>query len=418
MTEMSKDRSQGGTSQGTPRRMSRRRFVGLAALMALSAGGLGLLLVEGALRAFVPVTDISTTFYDPVTGPRMAPNQSGRWIIGDYVNSPFHFNAQGWNHTDDYVIRKPPGTVRVCMVGDSQVESLQVRCEEAMYSVAERRMAAAGKPAQWYAFGNSGWGTAQHTQVIQHYVLDYQPDVVILLFVQNDPFDCSPYLVKLSPYSPWYWLDESEALAYRPPAFWQASKLGRLALMSAAYRYFFPQKHVFQRHTQTRSVGGLPLMEGITDAKDEQVPGLAKLTLRERQAMTWKLIAALLAKNRDECARRGARFAVAFRGWSDEIEQPLGSKFGPVPPKEEDPFCLDGPRFSEMGREQVGPICERLGIPYLDLTEGLMAAPKGGRSSRFPDDNHLSAAGHEAAGVALAGFVESILASPGLPQDR
>lgn len=374
-----------------------------------SACVLGFLLVEGALRAFFPVTDIARTFFDPTIGPRMMPNQSGRWVIGDYINSPYRFNKQGWNHAEDYVIPKPANTARVCIVGDSQVESLQVKNEEAMFAVAEREMTRSGRAAQWYSFGNSGWGTAQHTEVIRHYVLDYRPDVVILLFVQNDPFDFSPYLVRVAPQVPSYWFDQRGELVFRPPAFWTPSMLGRIALSSAAYRYFFPQKHVFERHRPGRSVGGLPLMEGITNASDEQVPGMAKMSLRERQAMTWKLIEAILARNRDECARRGSRFAVAFRGWSDEIEQPLGSKFGPVAQGSEDPYCLDGPRFSEMGREQVGPICERLGIPYLDLTAGLIEIAKSGRSTRFPDDNHLSAAGHEGAGGALCRFVEGIL---------
>lgn len=105
----------------------------------------------------------------------------------------------------------------------------------------------------------------------------------------------------------------------------------------------------------------------------------------------------------------GARFAVAFRGWSDEIEPPPGSPFGPIPPTEEDPCCLAGPRLSEMGREQVGPICQRQGIPFLDLTRSLIGVAKSDRSTRFPDDNHLSAAGHEGAGKALAAFVGEIL---------
>lgn len=86
----------------------------------------GLLVVEGVVRAFLVVTDLPVTFYDPVTGPRVAPNQSGRWVIGDYIDSPYRFNRQGWNNAEDYVIPKPGNTVRVCMVGDYQIESLQV----------------------------------------------------------------------------------------------------------------------------------------------------------------------------------------------------------------------------------------------------------------------------------------------------
>lgn len=85
-----------------------------------------------------------------------------------------------------------------------------------MYSVAERQMSTNGRRAQWYPFGNSGWGTSQHTEVIRHYVLDYRPDVVILLFVPTDPFDCSPYLVQIVPQSPMYWLSGDGELRFRP----------------------------------------------------------------------------------------------------------------------------------------------------------------------------------------------------------
>ena len=62
-----------------------------------------------------------------------------------------------------------------------------------------------------------------------------------------------------------------------------------------------------------------------------------------------------------------------------------------------------------MGREQLGPIAERLGIPYLDLTDPLREmVARTGKSHCFPDDYHYGAVGHAAAGEALATFVESI----------
>src|SRR5207247_6224380 len=116
----------------------------------------------------------------------------------------------------------------------------------------------------------------------------------------------------------------------------------------------------------------------------------------------------LLRAARDECSRRGATFALTFCGWATDIDRPLTGASSPVPPKEVDPYCLQD-RLSEMGREQLGPIAERLGIPYLDLTEPLREmVARTGKSHRFPDDNHYSAAGHAAAGEALATFVESI----------
>ena len=121
-------------------RIPRRRrilamLITVAAALFLSVG-----VMEIFFRVFIPVTDVPFYFWDPVIGPRRAPNQTGRRIIGNYRNTRYHFNVQGWNHPKDYVVAKPAGTRRVCLVGDSFVESLHVNPEETMFAVAERRM--------------------------------------------------------------------------------------------------------------------------------------------------------------------------------------------------------------------------------------------------------------------------------------
>jgi lysophospholipase L1-like esterase len=64
-----------------------------------------------------------------------------------------------------------------------------------------------------------------------------------------------------------------------------------------------------------------------------------------------------------------------------------------------------------MGREMVAPICGRLAIPYLDLTAALQTeVRRTGRSHTFVDDMHFNAAAHEAAGKALAEWVEGMWA--------
>jgi hypothetical protein len=123
------------------------------------------------------------------------------------------------------------------------------------------------------------------------------------------------------------------------------------------------------------------------------------------------LIESLLKTIRDECRLRGARFALAFRGWAEEIDSPIRPETLTEVPRDEDPCCL-GKRAREMGREQLAPISARLGIPYLDLTEPLRAAvAKNHKSHRFPNDNHYSALGHAAAGKALAAWAEELLAA-------
>src|SRR5262245_47918951 len=115
---------------GTPVRTRSR--AGAALMTAALAFITGTALLEVVLRLFVPVTDVAVTMFDPVLGPRIAPNQGGNWIAGQFINARYHFNAQGWNHPRDYEIARPANTIRVCIVGDSQVESLQVDPSETM----------------------------------------------------------------------------------------------------------------------------------------------------------------------------------------------------------------------------------------------------------------------------------------------
>lgn len=115
------------------------RKIGMSARIMVIAFGmvLGLGLLELGFRFFVPVTDVAYQFGDPLLGPRGIPNQTGVNRTGQTMNARYRFNAQGWNHTRDYVIQKPVGTRRICIVGDSQVESIQVVVDKTMYAEAE-----------------------------------------------------------------------------------------------------------------------------------------------------------------------------------------------------------------------------------------------------------------------------------------
>lgn len=376
---------------------------------------IAILMVEVGLRLFIPVTDVPFYFWDPAIGPRREPNQEGV-LITPSSRARYHFNAQGWNHEKDYVVPRSPGTLRIALVGDSQVESLQVDLNQAIFTVAERRMNRQDRPVQWYAFGVSGFGTSQEYEVIRRYALDYRPDVVILLFVQNDPFDSSPYLVDTGPYFVIYSLDKYGKLVWSFPArVWRPARWRRLAAGTAIGRYLWVQQMLGQRleswfsGAERRSgVGGLPLREPA-DVPGVPVAGPTGMSMKERERETWALIEALFRAARDECRMRGTIFGVAFRGWPADIDAPLGRKPERPLPTDEDPYCLNA-RVSEMGREFVGPIAGRLGIPYVDLTEALRAqVVRTGKSHRFLHDNHYNALGHRAAGEALAEFAEEML---------
>ena len=206
--------------------------------------------------------------------------------------------------------------------------------------------------------------------------------------------------------------DGAGELAHIFPAPWEPVWWRRLSAQSAMVRYFMVQQGLqgyFRRGRSPKGIGGHPLREMVEGASGAIVPGLANMPLEERQKTTWMMIEALLKAIRDESDHRGARFALVFRGWAEEIDSPIAPEEIVKVPREADPYCL-GKRAREMGREQLAPIAARLGIPYLDLTDPLQAAVgKTGESHRFPDNNHYSAAGHAAAGEALAAWAEEIL---------
>jgi hypothetical protein len=410
MTTLTEDSQQAQPSRTPPSRQ-RAMLAFVITIMGVCLLGVGAL--EIGLRIFVPITDCYWFFWDPIVGPRIKPNQQGRRIKGRAVDCTYRINAQGWNNAADYVHAKPPGSRRVCIVGDSQIESLQVNPDEALYHVAQKIMSRPDRPVQWYSFGNSGWGTNIEYEIVRHYCLDYQPDLVILLFVQNDPFDTSPYVVDVSPFRPVYYLDEQGQLVLVPPSSdWRPNELVRFASYSGLFRYFMFQRQLYDRlkgiETTRAGIGGLPLMADGSANQAVPIPGRAQMSFEQRQQKTWELTEKLLVAMKTECNRRGATFAIAFRGWTEDIDASIAGKPFIPQPKKEDPLCLVS-RWSEMGREMVSPIAQRNGIPYLDLTDVLKAQViRTGKPHVFEDDMHFNREAHDAAGRAMAAWVEGL----------
>ena len=142
-----------------------------------------LLLAEAALRILGIDLNPHNEFYG-CCGRRSAPNSSF-WYSSEarvFVTN----NSRGFRDRE-HAVKKPPGTLRIAVLGDSFAEALQVPLAETFWSVVERELATCpqrqGRTVEVLNFGVSGYGTTQQLQVLRHEGWQYEPDIVLLAFL-------------------------------------------------------------------------------------------------------------------------------------------------------------------------------------------------------------------------------------------
>jgi hypothetical protein len=147
----------------------------------------GLALAEGSLRLLGLSWPV---FYrpDPILGEVPIPGAEG-WDRSE--NAVFvRFNEHGMRDRPRS-LPKPPGTLRIALLGDSYVEAKQVDLEETVGAVLERELdlcpSLEGREVEVLNFGVSGYGTTQALLMFRERARKFAPDIVILgFFVGND----------------------------------------------------------------------------------------------------------------------------------------------------------------------------------------------------------------------------------------
>jgi len=135
-------------------------------------------------------------------------------------------NAEGWFRSEgnayirissdglrdrEHTRSKPPGTLRIAVLGDSYAEALQVPMDQTFWSVMEKALGDCLKPSRRVEvinFGVSRFGTAQELMMLRSRVWEFDPDIVLLAFTsQNDVTDNSRELAQ-DPERPYFLLRE------------------------------------------------------------------------------------------------------------------------------------------------------------------------------------------------------------------
>lgn len=140
---------------------------------------LGLVAAEIGLR-IARISYPSLYEEDGELGDRLRPGAEG-WTHGE-GGSYVRINSDGMRDRE-HSIAKPPGTLRIAVLGDSFAEALAVPTEKTFWAVLERQLSACtGRKVEALNFGVSGYGTAQELIMLREHAWKYNPDIVLLAF--------------------------------------------------------------------------------------------------------------------------------------------------------------------------------------------------------------------------------------------
>src|SRR5581483_6519252 len=109
------------------------------------------------------------------------------WNVGENENY-VKINSRGL-HDREHSLQRPPDTLRIAVIGDSETEAVQVPLEQAYFSVAERELNArlpAGHPkVEVISFGVGGYGLGPQYLTVKNHIWQYDPQIVLVA----DPMD-------------------------------------------------------------------------------------------------------------------------------------------------------------------------------------------------------------------------------------
>lgn len=124
---------------------------------------------------------------DPQIGTVHMVNKSITWRKEGYARSYLHSNGL---REAGITEAKPAGVYRIILLGDSQVEGVQVALKDTAGQLLENRLTTElGRPVQVLNFGVSGYSTVQEYLLMKREVFKYSPDMVLMGYDSRDMFE-------------------------------------------------------------------------------------------------------------------------------------------------------------------------------------------------------------------------------------
>lgn len=145
------------------------------------------LLAVEALLAVAGLGEEELFHLDKQLGTMHMTNKSITWRKEGYAHS--YLNADGMREPG-LTIAKKPGVYRIALLGDSQIEAIQVPLEKSWGKLLEKNLTEKlHRPVEVLNFGVSGYSTVQEYLLMKRQVFKYQPDLVIMGYDGRDMFE-------------------------------------------------------------------------------------------------------------------------------------------------------------------------------------------------------------------------------------
>ena len=362
--------------------MRRRLRAGCVdALLALGAVVLALGGVEVGLRLFYP-QPLGVWHQDEdglaLHRPRLVTYlpQFGHVVS---INS---FGMRDREHT----VRKPAGTYRILVLGDSFLEALQLPFEASFPSVLEAQLGkTAGRPVEVVNASVSGWGTDDELMYLEKYGAPWEPDLILIaMTLHND--------VKDNLRERFHTLVNG-TLTDRPRHA-PSSNESRLVELKG---FLASRSHAYQLFVRSRRLGERRI-EG--EQLSAHVEDLFQPTLSPELARGLELTRLLLDRITGIAAERKARIALVLLPLALQVT-------GEVPRGRVQTVGTTAARDLDRPQRLMRGIAQRVGADVIDLLpefRGWNAA--GGPSLFLAGDGHWNESGHRlAAGVVASELV-------------
>ena len=285
----------------SPQRSAQNRSVYRALVakctLLIVATGCALLACEILLRVFVTQETKRLAIYDAELGWRGRPNGSGVYLRKkDDIRVPFRYNNIGFR--DEDLNTKPAGGNRVLLLGDSFVESLEVKYEDTFQDILEQRLQARqGAGADVVIIASQGYSTAQELRAFRKFNDAVSPDIVLTIFYSGNDFEDN--LRKQFAF-----LDERDELIFPEN---RDSQLRRNYL--TAKRWLYESSHlVFLLKNRIESLTQVRLAAGSKETVDQSDDYKRQITEK------------LVRRTKVEVEASGARYGLVIIPARDEMQ--------------------------------------------------------------------------------------------------